>query len=350
MLQPDGNWVRGFLSLPVEHEPGAPFVYNSGASYMLSAIVQKVTGMPLQDYLQPRLFAPLGIQDPAWLKCPRGVNIGGWGLSLTSEEIARFGQLYLQQGQWHGKQILPETWVTAATAKQVPNGSNPDNDWEQGYGFQFWRCRHGGYRGDGAFGQFCIVLPDQDAVLAITSGLDELQPVLDLVWETLLPAFSAGSLPPDAAAQPELSRRLAGLAYLPPHGGATSPLAAGLAGKTFPLGGNDLGADAAEFEFSAENGAVSFRVKGAWHRLAYDAGQWLEGTTLLFGNHAQKVLASGIWAQPDTLEITTRLVETPFCFTLRCAFKDGHLNLSWQPNVKLDDRLMSHLFESTLNG
>ena len=157
----DGNWVRAFLERPVEHEPGTFFLYNSGATYMLSAIVQRLTGQTLLDYLQPRLFAPLGIERPTWESCPRGINAGGWGMSATTEDIARFGQLYLQQGRWEGRQLVPAAWVAAATSTQADNSSRTEPDWAQGYGYQFWRCRHGAYRGDGAFGQFCLVMPEQ---------------------------------------------------------------------------------------------------------------------------------------------------------------------------------------------
>ena len=138
---------------------------------MLSAIVQKATGQTVLDYLQPRLFEPLGIEQPTWETSPQGISTGGYGLSIRTEDIAKFGQLYLQKGKWQGKQLVPASWVEAATARQTSNGSNPNSDWDQGYGYQFWRCRHGAYRGDGAFGQYCIVLPEQDAVIAITSGV-----------------------------------------------------------------------------------------------------------------------------------------------------------------------------------
>ena len=143
---------------------------------MLSAIVQKATGKTVLDYLRPRLFEPLGIENPTWETSPQGISLGGYGLSIRTEDIARFGQLYLQKGKWQGKQLVPAAWVEAATARQTSNGSNPKSDWDQGYGYQFWRCRHGAYRGDGAFGQFCIVMPEQDAVVAITSGTRTCRP------------------------------------------------------------------------------------------------------------------------------------------------------------------------------
>src|SRR5207244_5422812 len=170
----------------------------------LSAIVQKVTGMTVLDYLKPRLFEPLGIEHPTWEASPQGITAGGYGLSIRTEDIARFGQLYLQKGKWQEKQLVPESWVEAATARQTSNGSNPKSDWDQGYGYQFWRCRNGAYRGDGAFGQYCIVMPEQDAVIVITSGLRDMQAVLNLVWETLLPGMSKKTLPADKANRAKL--------------------------------------------------------------------------------------------------------------------------------------------------
>ena len=176
------------------HKPGTHFLYNTPATYMLSAIVQKVTGITVLDYLRPRLFEPLGIENPQWDTSPQGISLGGYGLSVRTEDIARFGQLYLQKGVWMGKRLVPSAWIDAATTRQTSSGSNPTSDWEQGYGYQFWRSRHGLYRGDGAFGQFCIVMPEQDAVVAITSGGRDMQAVMNLVWEKLLPALQVSAV------------------------------------------------------------------------------------------------------------------------------------------------------------
>ena len=210
-------WVQSFLAHPVPHKPGAHFQYNSPATYMQSAIVQKVTGQTVLEYLKPRLFDPLGIENPEWMKSPQGVSTGGWGLMIRTEDIAKFGQLYLQKGKWDGKQLVPEAWVEQATAKQVSNGSDPARDWDQGYGFQFWRCRHGAYRGDGAFGQFCVVLPEQDAVIAITADTKDMQAELNVVWDKLLPAFQKDSLPNNAEETSRLKAALANLAVPENH-------------------------------------------------------------------------------------------------------------------------------------
>jgi CubicO group peptidase (beta-lactamase class C family) len=207
----DVPWVQTALAHPVPHKPGTHFLYDASASYLLSAIVQKVTGQTVLDCLGPRLFEPLGIDKPTWGTSPQGVSLGGYGLSIRTEDIAKFGQLYLQEGKWQGKQLLPASWVRAATGRQMSNGSNPKSDWEQGYGFQFWRCRHGAYRGDGAKGQFCIVLPDLDAVIAMTADAPDMQAQLSLVWDKLLPAFQAKALPENKKEQEKLKQTLAGL-------------------------------------------------------------------------------------------------------------------------------------------
>ncbi len=210
----DGPTIRDFLAHPVSHKPGTWFRYNTPGSYTLSAIVTKATGQTVLDYLKPRLFEPLGIENPRWDTSPEGYSFGGYGLYLRTEDIAKFGQLYLQKGKWNGKQLIPEKWVEAATSKQVendnaPTGKNPD--WGQGYGFQFWRCRHNGYRGDGKDGQFCMVLPEQDAVIAITALTGDMQAELNLVWDKLLPGFHAEALPADDGEQGKLKQTLGDL-------------------------------------------------------------------------------------------------------------------------------------------
>lgn len=190
------DWVRDFLSAPVEDAPGTLFRYNSMATFMLSAIIQKVSGQKLFDYLQPRLFEPLEISGIEWEESPNGISTGGWGLSLKTEDMAKFGQLFLQKGIWNDEQLLPEGWVEEASSWKIVSGpsgnetlEDPDSDWTQGYCYQMWRCRHNAYRADGAYGQYIIVMPDKDAVVAITAHARNMQAEINLVWEHILPAF-----------------------------------------------------------------------------------------------------------------------------------------------------------------
>ncbi len=338
------NWVHAFLATPPEREPGTYFVYNNGASYMLSAIVQHVIGMTVLEYLQPRLFAPLGITGATWEQSPQGINTGGWGLKLKTEDIARFGQMYLQRGMWNGQRILPEAWIEEATSYQVPN--NQENiDWHQGYGYQFWRCRHDAYRGDGAFGQFCVVMQDQDAVLATTAGLLDMQAVLNLVWEHLLPAMQPETLAEDGAAQKKLTEKLANLALPPQTGEASSSMAARVSGKTFHMNENDLQIKSIRFDFDGENTVLNLSDERGDHQVQCGNGAWLKGATTLNSggpptlnnNPPQPVAASGGWMADDTYTVQVCLYETPFIYTFSCRFAeeqvfvDARVNVSFGP-------------------
>ena len=197
------DWAKIFLAHPVVHDPGTFYLYNSMGTYMLSAIVQKVTGEKVVDYLDTRLFQPLHLNKPRWEESPQGINCGGWGLFLKTEDLAKMGQLLLQKGKWNGKQIIPAKWVAEMSKKQVES-INPGtrieqaaergmtketSDWMQGYGYQMWLCRPGCLRADGARGQYIIVVPKKNAVIAITSDTSDLQGELNFVWKNILPAL-----------------------------------------------------------------------------------------------------------------------------------------------------------------
>jgi hypothetical protein len=332
------NPFKAFLGLPVEHTPGTHFVYNSAASYMLAAIVQRLSGETLLEYLTPRLFEPLGITGATWETHPNGVNFGGWGLKIKTEDIARFGQLYLQKGVWNGQQILPESWVKTATAKQVSNGNDPNSDWAQGYGYQFWRCRHNIYRGDGAFGQFCIVMPEQEAVLAMTGGVSDMQPVLNVVWEKLLPGLGEEQLPTDEATHETLSNTCACLTINPPQGPATSTIAKHISGRTYLFEPNVETLKSLRFDFGQDECTVTYQLLGGGkrrgiHRLTVGYGTWREGMALLGALTPQPVAASAVWTAEDTFTLTLCQYETPFILTIKSRFDADKLFYEIKPNV-----------------
>lgn len=330
----DDNWPRAFLSLPVERAPGAWFVYNTAATYMLSAIVTKLTGMRLVDYLRPRLLDPLGITNPVWETDPRGVDIGGSGLHLTTEDIARFGQLYVQQGVWRGSRLVPEAWVTEATRAHSDNRNTQTNpDWTVGYGYQFWRGRHNSYRGDGAFGQFCIVMPEQDAVLAITSGLRDMQGVLDKVWEHLLPAMGPEPLPADAVAYGELRDTLANLSLPLPAGSSSSPRAEQWWDKTYHLERNDLKLERVAIRMGDHRATLIVRDDRGEHAVPIGDGIWLKGTADLRSHGEESVAAGGAWTVDDVYELRFCCTESEFCSVFRFHYTSGDLRLEVEPNA-----------------
>lgn len=173
-VEPDGDWVQALLRNKFDRKPGTGFRYDSCASHVLAAIMERKTGRKLMDYLDEKLFRKIGIQG-AWTNVgPDGIACGGWGMNFKTLDLARLGQLYLQEGLWEGEQVLSREWVQLATSHQTKTDRTDGGDWAQGYGFQFWRCRNNCYRADGALGQYTIVMPDQDAVLSITAGLSDM--------------------------------------------------------------------------------------------------------------------------------------------------------------------------------
>jgi hypothetical protein len=303
---------------------------------MQSAIVQKATGQTVLDYLRPRLFEPLGIEQPTWETSPQGVSLGGYGLSIRTEDIAKFGQLYLQKGQWHGKQLIPTAWVEAATSLQTSNGSNPQSDWDQGYGYQFWRARHGAYRGDGAFGQYCIVLPKQDAVIAITSGVRDMQAVLNLVWEKLLPALSTEPLAADEQANQKLQTRLAGLALPTPQATTAGRVNVNLLNKTYTFSTNDQKLESLSLAFEDDPTALTLVCKlagGAEQRLPIGEKAWKKGRLALGRMAEQPASASGAWTGENTFTAKICFYETPFTVTLRMEFSEQEVKLDSSLNV-----------------
>jgi CubicO group peptidase (beta-lactamase class C family) len=320
--------AKAFLAIPVTHKPGTHFVYNTPASFMLSASVQKRVGMPIVEYLRPRLFEPLGIENPIWETNKFGVNLGGFGLNIRTEDIAKFGQLYLQKGEWHGKQLIPQTWVAAATSRQTSNGSSPTSDWDQGYGYQFWRCRNGAFRGDGAFGQYCVVMPEQDAVVAITSGVRDMQSVLNVLWDTLLPEFKTSPLPANDSAHKSLQARLANLILPTAKGEVTSTASNKLRGKKFKFDSNPQKLES----ISVGDHELIARVDGVDERISFAPGKWTKGKFAYATMSEQNAAASGAWNN-DTLTVKIAFSETPYLLTLRLKPEADQLQLDHEFNV-----------------
>jgi CubicO group peptidase (beta-lactamase class C family) len=342
----DSNWVETFLATPIVHEPGSTFLYNTLGTYTLSAIVTAVTGEKVIDYLRPRLFEPLGITDIDWEVDPQGRNTGGWGLRIRTEGMARFGQLYLQHGMWNGKQILPASWVKEATNASIlqspeqPDSVRATSDWLQGYGYQFWRCRHNAFRADGAFGQFIIVMPEQDAVVVITSETADMQGEANLVWEHLLPAMQKGPLPENPDASARLSERLAALALPIPQRGATRAADVAVAGVTYAVGPNDQGIRSLSFGCASDPCTVTFASDSSRYTFTFGNGRWEYGKTTRRGPYLisakaayvglppLRVAAAYRWDDERTLRLVLRYIESPHTETLINRFNGDSVSVT----------------------
>lgn len=186
------NWTRHVMHQPIAYQPGTRFEYSNLGAWLGSVIIQKRTGQTLNDWLKPRLFEPMGMMNTQWLTCPLGSSLGLGGLLLTTFEMAQMGQLWLNKGMWEGKRLVPAAYLEEATAKQIDGSEmteSPTKDFHQGYGYGFWRySQPDSYGAFGNLGQFIIVLPHHDAVVAVQSEeYERTQITFDAIWDTILP-------------------------------------------------------------------------------------------------------------------------------------------------------------------
>jgi CubicO group peptidase (beta-lactamase class C family) len=333
--------VRGFLLTPPDREPGSVFAYNQPCTYTLASIIQRNAGMSLTRYLRPRLFDPLGIGPVGWRTFPPGREQGFSGLHARTEDIAKLGLLYLQQGRWEGTQLIGKEWVAEATSVQVGNAGEPSPDWRQGYGFQFWMSRHG-YRGDGAFGQFCVILPEQDAVIVTTAYSLDMQAMLDAMWTRLLPGLGMAS-PGTASEHDQLSARLARL-ELPPCSAAPAPGDWGpWTSGPFTVTASTAGTQAQPFLPSAETSLTSIEVApraDGWQISLIEPGNGLTFPVgsggWIVSDHADRhgdtipVAASGGWLDDQTLRAEVIFLETPHRMDITCSLPGRTAEAVWR--------------------
>jgi hypothetical protein len=331
---PGRDWVRVFFDVPLVYPPGTHFLYNSGASFVLSAALQARAGMTLGEYIRPRLLQPLGIAAPPWAASPQGISLGASGLRLRTEDLAKFGLLYLQRGCFRGKQLLPAEWVDRATASHIATRSEAP-DWAQGYGYQFWRSTYDSFRADGAYGQFSLVLPGHDAVIAITAGNRDNWRIPPVVWDSLLPGLlpdggAAGT--PDVRLEASLSDLvLPGPGFISPP----SPRETELAAKVIVLKPNVLGLRTVRFYPAPSRLVVELSfADGTTESAPAGHATWLSGQTALWPYDepgGARVASQAGWIDQDTLGWHQQCIDTAFQRIWRFQFApDGEVSASVQ--------------------
>jgi CubicO group peptidase (beta-lactamase class C family) len=341
----DSNWVKAFLATPILKKPGTEFLYNTLATYMVSAILQKVTGENVIDYLKPRLFDPLAIEGMDWEVDPQGRNVGGWGLRVKTEDMAKLGQLYLQKGKWNGKQLLPESWINDATSAVIKDSSpglaqekRDSSDWAKGYGYQFWQCRYQAYRADGAYGQYIIVMPEHDAVVVLTSETPDMQDEINLVWKYLLPALQNPADAKEDTSYEKLKEKLASLALpLPDKNGTAAEQT--VRNESFTFGENANSYEEIGFAFSDGICKVNLRENGQTYSFDFGSGEWKYGETAkrgptlipakaaFVGLPDPKVAGAYQWLNENTLRLTLRYIESPHTEYYTCRFQEDKVLL-----------------------
>lgn len=310
------EWVKKCLGGKMVARPGERFAYDSMNTYLLSAIISKVTGEKMVDYLRPRLFEPMGISEEIWEESPEGISCGGWGLYLKSESMAKMGQLLLDTGRWAGRQILPAKWTEEMMTVHVE---------KEGYGYQTWRCEHPRtMRGDGAHGQFIIVMPDEDMVAVITQCCNTLPPGVEerrLLFEELLPTLSDTPLK-EVKASKKLAKREKEYALPTAEGCATNKKQSQKLGKEMRLEKNKMGWETMRVKM--DGGDMTLEVTttgGETATMRCGNGEWREtkvgthfppnsrGTTLgAFSNFSAPFTACGSYGWQDDGELTLKII------------------------------------------
>jgi len=356
------NWVRAFLAQEVELEPGERYCYTTHATYMLAAIIEKVTGQSLVDFLMPRLFEPLGISRPTWETCPMGIAAGGMGLSLTTADVAKFGQMLLKRGMYEGKRIVSERYIELATSEQSDNRPGVDRiDWAQGYGYQFHLCRRGCYRGDGSFGQMCFVAPHANIVIAVNASfksMARLQVLLDMIYEELLDGKEIQQSE-DAEADPRLPQTIASVSSKEPE---IRPIPAGVPDlhlRTYGLSDNDNPQGLNRIGFRLRDSKLSLllgygREEDSEQLLEFDFTQPVQTRHRFHKDLSmplQEVVTYAAWLDKRTLRLILYYIETPYVVTYTMTFQGESINVHFQINVSFhlsDYRASGRLMDQKL--
>ncbi|WP_336775615.1 serine hydrolase domain-containing protein [Paenibacillus sp. MMO-58] len=343
------DWVAAFLAQEVALEPGTHYLYSTHSTYMLSAIIERVTGQSLVDFLMPTLFEPLCIPKPAWETCPLGITAGGMGLSLTTESVAKFGQMLLNRGVYENKRIVSERYLRLATTEQSDNriANAGKIDSMQGYGYQFHLCRRCCYRGDGSFGQMCLVAPEQKLVIAMTAGFSsmrELQVTLDLIYEYIFDCLEKKKLSVSASASNLFRQRLYSISrlYIP----AAMPIpddAIRLANRRYSLSDNSHGLQELAF-VDGSNGQpmelqLIYKDSKRNARLPYTFAEPVYSKSVFtkdLADHEQTVVTYAAWENGRRLKLTLYYVETPYIVMYTLDFQgDSSIELRFNINVSL---------------
>ena len=342
----DSNWVRPFLATPVVNKPGTVFQYSSYASYMLSAILQKASGMTAMEYLTPRLFEPLGITGIKWEEGAQGISAGGWGLRMKTADMAKLGRFYLQKGMWDKKRLLPEAWIREATAVHIYQAGAPTfeqemyDDWAQGYAYQIWRCTHNAYRADGANGQFIIVAPDHDAVIAITACVSDTRKVLSLIWEHIFPSIMDRPLKENPEANDMLVSKLASLRIPDPFRTGEETPALKETARSYAMEPNERQIKNVSFSFNGQGDCLfSFADDKGNCPFLFGQDGWRYGQTERLspyflnprrnpsGMPPFDVAGYGSWTKENQLELRLLFLNETTFETYSCRFREAEVEI-----------------------
>ena len=329
----DEDHVYRFLTSYVNKEPGSHFLYNTPATFMCGAVLKAVTGQSVFDFLKPRLLDPLGITNYHSAVSKNGYNPAGFGGHFTTEDIAKFGIFLLNRGAWNGKQLLSTSWIDEATSPLADNSNQSSGRKESmsGYGYQFWKCSPPGiYRGDGAFGQYCVVMPDQNAVVAITSGSRQMHLMLDALWDILLPELNKE--PQAAAVNSEMLATLDKL-HIPMPSDKPHAEPSPFSGRVYKLAPNILRLTQLSVKDDGKSAAVTFWRGDESCTANVGYSTWVDTVTGPdddgLADIFSQIACAGAW-DGNTFHLKIMYTGTPFSDTFAMHFDDKGLVLEYR--------------------
>ncbi len=326
---------RNFFAAPFKYDSGTVFKYENTDPYILSAVIKMVTGMDMMEYLKPRFFDKLGLDIPYHLTDDEGMTVGYSSLRMRLEELARFGQLYMDGGVWEGERLLSEEWVKDATAFHISSfresRKKTGPDWNQGYAYLMWRGQHNSFRFCGAYGQICACYPDHDIMICLNSGHSPLvQDELDSFYKNILTKLE-DTLPENPKAVEKLRKRCASLG-LPQRYSPPSPMVDRVSGKTYTVKGDEY-VKSAKLSFKGDVCHVTLNLIGG-DKFEVDAGlkemvktDFTETTLNDFLPRDNGVCAAyGYWNELNEFCVHGRVLPTPTAFHLTFRFENGRLH------------------------
>lgn len=305
------NAVKTFLAMPVVHKPGTTFVYSTGGTCVCGAAVERRSGMKLNGFMDKYLFSKLGIEKPQVITLADGTHCGGTGIYLSADDLLRFGMMMLHGGEYEGRRIVSKAWCDRAVQKIADNSCNGTPDWVAGYGYQFWRNARGGFRGDGAYGQLLLVLPEEDTVFALQAEAGGMQTEVDRIYE-LLDSVEGR----DISMQKELEHAVETYNAAPKTGNTVC--------KTYAYAENPAEIECAHL--STEDGVLTVRLqtKYGMQILRAGDGEWVESAPMLrycnpsinqldphFGHIEVLSLRSRFETDGDTVRVIAKHPDTP---------------------------------------
>lgn len=336
------DWIKDYFKAPFMLPPDTKFKYSSENTFILSAIVRRVTGMPMVDYLDEKMFRPLGIKKPFWQSDGDDNNAGGWGLYMKSEDLAKFFLPYLHGGKYKGVQLIPASWVEQATAKQTETVRDGVLDNMCGYGFQFWRNPlPNSFRAEGLFGQRCVMFPEYDALVVMNSGRSKDYDIMDVFWKYFPQCFENDPLPEDAAAHrafldtaeacqmedlPSAPRNAETEQYL---GGKSLHARTSASVSVLPVAVSMWSHEKCgritdmQFDFDQNGLHFTWRESDGLHTLYAGMNGQFGISDVVYGREHYKAYSKAAWSEGNRLQLWIRFIETAHVKKLTFVFSDG---------------------------